>query len=90
MVKVINAGKVTKKNHPLPILIEMETATPSVFEVQTQCADDNLAPKASCTIAVKFTPTDPIKYTGTMTIIDNLEPSLMQTVKLTGEGKTPK
>ena len=85
MVKVTNARKA--KNHPPPILIEMETATPSVFEVQTQCADDNLGPKASCKIAVKFTPTDAIKYTGTMTIFDNLAPNLMQTVKLTGKGK---
>jgi hypothetical protein len=85
MVKVTNAGKA--KKHALPILIEMETATPSVFEVQTQCADDDLAPKTSCKIAVKFTPTDPIKYTGTLTIFDNLEPNLMQTVKLTGKGK---
>ncbi|HYL60664.1 MAG TPA: hypothetical protein VEU51_17495, partial [Candidatus Acidoferrales bacterium] len=90
MVKVANAGKVTKKKHPLPILIEMQTATPSVFQVQTQCTDDNLQPQASCQISVKFTPTDPIKYTGTMTIIDNLEPSQMQTVKLSGKGAAPK
>jgi sugar lactone lactonase YvrE len=90
MVKVTNAGKVTKKKHPLPILVEMETATPSVFKVQTQCTNDDLAPQASCQIAVKFTPTDPIKYTGTMTIIDNLGPSLMQAVKLSGKGQTPK
>ena len=46
--------------------------------------------RRAVSIAVKFTPTDAVTYTGTMTIIDNLAPSLMQTVKLTGKGKAAK
>ncbi|HUO03936.1 MAG TPA: protease pro-enzyme activation domain-containing protein [Candidatus Binataceae bacterium] len=95
-VKVTNAGKTTKKKTALPILIEMETATPSAFTVSTECVNDDLNPKAkgqrpgTCTIGVTFTPTEAIKYSGNLTIIDNLEPSFHQVVPLTGVGKTPK
>jgi len=95
-VKVTNAGKVSKKKHPLPILIEMETATPSAFTVSTECVNDDLNPKAkgqrpgTCTIGVTFTPSEAIKYSGDLTIIDNLEPSFQQVIPLTGMGKAPK
>ena len=36
-VKITNAGKVTKKKHPLPILIELETTTPSAYTVTMSC-----------------------------------------------------
>lgn len=102
MVTVSNADKTTKKSHPLPILIEMENAsgmpTPSPFSVTTQCSNDDLMPKGkgvpknetSCEVAVQFKPTQAVAYTGTLTIRDNLEPSEMQTVQMTGKGKATK
>jgi hypothetical protein len=102
MVKVTNAGKAGKKSHPLPILVEMEgTAgmpTPSPFSVKTQCSDDNLQPggkgvpksETFCEVAVQFEPTQAVSYSGTLTIFDNLGPSEMQTVQMTGKGKAVK
>ena len=102
MVTVTNAGKIKKKHQPLPILIEMESVdgmpTPSPFSVTTQCDDDNLMPSGKgipksetmCTIAVQFKPTEAVSYSGTLTISDNLEPSEMQTVQMTGKGKATK
>ena len=100
MVKVTNAGKIKKTNHPLPILIEMESAsgTPSPFSVSTQCSDVELQPGRKgvpktdtfCEVAVQFAPTQAVSYTGTLTISDNLEPSEMQTVQMKGKGKAAK
>jgi hypothetical protein len=102
MVTVTNAGKIKKKNQPLPILIEMENVdgmpTPSPFSVTTQCYDDNLMPSGKgvpktetlCKISVQFKPTEAVSYSGTLTIHDNLEPSEMQTVQMTGKGKAAK
>jgi hypothetical protein len=98
-VTVTNIGKTSKKKHPLPILIEMETTSgspkPSPFSVTMQCSDDYLMPKGkgvpksetTCKVAVQFTPTQAVSYSGTLTILDNLEPSEMQTVQITGKGK---
>jgi hypothetical protein len=94
-LKITNAGKITKKKHPLPILIESETATPSVYAVTMSCAEE-LNPRAkgqpagTCEVQVTFTPTEPQKYSGELTIIDNLEPSGDQPITLSGIGKTPK
>ena len=102
MVKVANAGKIKKKNQPLPILIEMEstngTPMPSPFSVTTQCSEDDLRPKGkgvpasktSCEVAVQFAPTQAVSYSGTLTIFDNLEPGGMQTVQMTGKGRAAK
>jgi len=95
-VKVKNKGKDTKKKTVSPILIEMETSDNSAFVVTQSCTDDELEPKMKgvkanvCDVEVTFTPTVAEKYTGTLTITDNLEPDLMQTVTLSGTGKTPK
>jgi hypothetical protein len=106
-IKIINAGKTTKKKMAEPIVIEMEqvstTANPSPFTV-TQCApDDQLDPKSkgqsagSCTAMVTFAPTAAGKFSGTLDIFDNVDPSLSkkypnfeQHVPITGEGKMPK
>ena len=97
MVTVTNIGKISKKNHPSPILIEMESTsgspTPSPFSVTTQCEDD-LTPRGkgvsksetTCQVAVHFEPTQAVSYSGTLTIVDNLEPSEMQSVRMTGKG----
>ncbi len=95
-VKVINAGKIKKKKVPLPILIEMESGVTSPFTLTQECVDDDLGPKGkgmppgSCEISVKFTPTAAMKYTGTLTIEDNLESKPDTEVKLEGAGKEPK
>jgi hypothetical protein len=102
VVTVTNAGKIKKNNQPPPILIEMEgvdgTPMPSPFSVTTQCDDDNLMPggkgvlklQTMCKIAIRFMPTQAVSYSGTLMILDNLEPSEMQTVQMTGKGKAAK
>ena len=95
-VTITNAGKVTKKKTPLPILIEMESGVASPFSITQDCDDEDLGPKAkhvapgSCEVSVMFAPTAAIEYNGTLVIQDNLEPNLENTVKLKGKGKTPK
>jgi hypothetical protein len=95
-VKVINAGTVKKKKVPLPILIEMENGVTSPFSVTQACDDDDLPPKSkgvkpgSCEVGVTFAPTAAMKYSGTLMIIDNLEPTFERSVKLEGIGKEPK
>jgi len=95
-VKITNAGKVKKKKHPLPILIEMETGVTNPFTVTQQCDDDDLGPKSkgvaagTCTVMVKFTPTAAQKYSGTLVIDTNLEQLPDRSIKLEGTGKTPK
>ena len=95
-VTITNAGKVTKKNTPLPILIVMESGVASPFSITQTCDDEELGPKAkhvapgSCEVSVMFAPTAAIEYNGTLVIQDNLEPNLENTVKLKGKGKTPR
>lgn len=101
IVTMTNAGKITKRNHPDPILIEIEEtsgAVPSPFSLTMLCVDDNLMPggkgvpksETMCTAKVQFQPTQAVSYSGALTIFDNLEPSGMQTIQLTGKGKAPK
>jgi hypothetical protein len=95
-VKITNAGKVKKKKMPLPILIEMEGGVASPFSITEACDDDDLGPKSkgvkagNCEVGVTFAPTEAIKYTGTLMIDDNLEPTFEKSVKLEGTGKEPK
>jgi Abnormal spindle-like microcephaly-assoc'd, ASPM-SPD-2-Hydin len=75
-----------KTKHPgLPVVIEMISDSPGVFMQTNDCAG-NLAAGASCTISVTFTPSAPMKQTGTLTITDNAN-SGTQTVRLSGTGK---
>ena len=99
-VTIKNAGKTSKKNHPMPIMIEMEAVnqTPSPFSVTMQCSDVELMPggkgvpksETMCVAKVQFMPTQAIAYSGTMTIADALAPNEMQTVQMTGKGKLAK
>jgi hypothetical protein len=95
-VKITNAGKVKKKKVPLPILIEMESGASNPFTVTQDCDDRDLGPKSkgeaagSCEVSVKFTPTDAMKYSGTLVIDTNLESMADRSVKLEGTGKAPK
>jgi Cep192 domain 4 len=91
-VKITNAGKITKKKTASPIIINYQTATPGAFQVTDDCSA-TLDPKAkhekpgTCTVTVTFTPSSAQKYSGTLTILDNLEPNLYQTVTMIGTGK---
>ena len=95
-VKITNLGKITKKKHPVPILIESESGVASPFSISQACADDDLGPRSkgvkpgTCEVSVTFTPTAAAKYEGTLVIKDNLEPGFGQSVGLKGAGKTPK
>jgi hypothetical protein len=89
-VKITNAGKVKKKMTPLPILIEMESGVTSPFSLAQTCTDDDLDAKSSCVVSVTFMPTAAMKYSGTLVIKDNLEPSFGADVKLDGSGKAAK
>ncbi|MGH7878039.1 MAG: hypothetical protein ACREQD_00930, partial [Candidatus Binataceae bacterium] len=95
-VKVTNKGRITKKKHPVPILIEMESTSSAVFTVTMSCTEDDLGPKSkgvkagTCNVQVTFTPTAAVKYTGNLDIFDNLEPGLENVVPVKGSGKAPK
>ncbi len=101
-LKITNAGKTTKKSKALPIVIEMESVTPSAFAITTSC-EEQLAPGAkgvrpgTCNVQVKFTPGAAMKFSGSLKIMDNVDPSLakkypplVQTVPMTGAGKAAK
>jgi hypothetical protein len=95
-VTIKNAGQITKKKSPSPILIQMESTDNAVFTIAMSCTDDQLNPKAkgqkagACTVKVNFTPTNAVKYSGNLDILDNLEPGLKNTVPIIGQGKIPK
>ncbi len=95
-VKITNLGKITKKKHPVPILIESESGAASPFSISQACDDDDLGPRSkgvkpgTCEVSVTFTPSAETKYEGTLMIKDNLEPGFGQSVALKGAGKTPK
>jgi hypothetical protein len=77
-VAVKNAGK--KKI--LPVAIEMESSSPSVFVLKSPC-EKMLVCKAS------FKPTDTTPHAGKLMIYDNVTGS-PQSVGLSGTGKMPK
>jgi hypothetical protein len=93
---ISNAGKVSKKKHPGPITIIGENSSNSAFTVEEACTCDQLMPKmkhvkpGSCKVELQFAPTEAMKYSGTLMIMDNLSPGGIQTVKLSGTGKAAK
>jgi hypothetical protein len=103
-VTITNLGRITKKKHPVAITIEMENSSqPAVFAVSQCPPNDPLQPgnkgqkPGSCVVTVTFKPAAATKYSGTLTVTDNVEPSakppqvgFMQTVQLKGAGKVPK
>jgi len=102
MMKITNAGKISRTSTPPSILVEMESTSgspiPSPFSVTTQCSNDELRPSGKgvptgetfCNVSVQFKPTQAVSYSGMLTIFDNLEPSEMQAVPLSGKGKAAK
>jgi hypothetical protein len=85
-VTIKNTGK---KKIGQPVSVAMESASPSVFAVKTQC-EETLEPGKSCKVAVTFKPVDDTtSETGTLTISDGASGS-PQSVHLSGKGKAPK
>ena len=83
MVKVSNP-RGSKKHPGSPVLIEM-ISDPGVFTETNDCPS-TLVARASCSIAVTFTPNAAIEQVGTLVITDNANRS-PQTVQLRGRGK---
>ncbi len=77
------------KNGGLAVTIEMESASPSVFAVKSQCKK-TLSPGKSCKVSVTFKPVDDTTAeTGKLMIFDNASGS-PQSVPLSGTGKAAK
>jgi parallel beta-helix repeat protein len=71
------------------VSVTMESATPPVFTVKSQC-DKTLAPGKKCKVAVIFTPLDDTTAeTGSLKIVDSATGS-PQSVGLSGMGAAPK
>jgi hypothetical protein len=66
----------------------METASPSMFAVKSQCKK-TLAPGKSCKASVTFKPSGVTPQTGNLMIFDNAGAS-PQLVGLSGTGTPPK
>ena len=84
-VTIKNAGS---KKTGLAVNIEMESASPLVFAVSSEC-EETLIPGKSCKASVTFKPTDTTPQTGTLMIYDNVT-GAPQTVGLSGTGKAAK
>jgi hypothetical protein len=65
--------------------IEIESTSPSVFAVKSQCAK-TLKPGRSCKASVTFKPVDTTQASGSLMIFDNASIA-PQTVGLSGTGK---
>jgi hypothetical protein len=77
------------KNTGVPVTIESESASPSVFAVKSQCKK-TLKPGTSCKVSVTFKPVDDTTAeTGRLMIIDGASGS-PQSVSLSGTGKPAK
>ena len=84
-VTIRNAGA---KQTGLPVSVEMQSASPSVFAMKSEC-EKTLAPGRSCKASVIFKPTDTMPQTGSLMVYDNVTGS-PQTVGLSGTGKAAK
>ncbi len=84
-VTIKNAGS---KKTGLAVNIEMESASPSIFAVTSECKE-TLLPGKSCKVSVTFKPTDTTPQTGGLTISDNVT-GAPQEVSLSGTGKAGK
>jgi hypothetical protein len=84
-VMIKNAGS---KKTGLAVNVEMETASPPVFAVKSECKK-TLAPGKSCKTSVTFKPTDTTEQSGALKIYDNVA-GAPQSVPLSGTGKAAK
>ena len=83
-VKITN----TSTQNNLAVNIEKEIASPSVFEVKSQCAK-TLMPGQSCKASVTFKPVNTEQTIGSLMIFDNAA-GAPHVVGLSGTGKAPR
>jgi len=87
--KDVTIKNIGNKKTGASVDVEMESASPPVFTVKSQC-DKTLAPGKHCKVSVIFTPVDDTTAeTGTLMIFDNATGS-QQSVSLSGIGKPAK
>jgi hypothetical protein len=84
-VTIKNAGS---KKTGLAVNIEMESASPPVFAVTSEC-EETLMPGKSCKASVTFKPADTTPQSGSLMIFDNVA-GAPQSVGLSGTGKPAK
>jgi hypothetical protein len=87
VVGATSAAKTTTLKNPNTVALHIDNVTPSGdFAIATDtCSGNNLAASASCTIAVKFSPTHNGTRSGSLTINDDALGS-PQSVALSGSG----
>jgi hypothetical protein len=84
-VTIMNANS---KQTRLAVDIEMESASPAVFAVKSECKK-TLKPGKSCKVSVTFKPTNTTAQIGSLKIYDNASGS-PQSVALSGTGMAAK
>jgi subtilase family serine protease len=87
-VKLSNTARATKTLSAQSITIENVSA-PAGFTVTNGCTSP-IAPEASCSIEVTFTPTSTTPVAAKLTIMDDIGGGSTATVNLAGAGKAPK
>ena len=87
IVGATSAAKTTTLKNPNTVALHIDTATPSGdFTITSDtCSGNNLAPAGSCTVGVKFSPTQTGIRSGSLTITDDALNS-PQSVALSGTG----
>jgi len=86
--KTITIKNRSSKQTRLVVNVEMESASPPVFAVKSEC-EKPLMPGKSCKASVTFEPADTAPQSGNLMISDNVTGS-PQTVKLSGTGQGAK
>jgi glucuronoarabinoxylan endo-1,4-beta-xylanase len=87
--KTVDIKNDGNKKGGVPVTIEMESASPSVFAVKSECKK-TLKPGKSCKVSVTFKPVDDTTAeTGSLMIFDNASGS-PQSVPLSGTGAAAK
>jgi hypothetical protein len=86
--RTVTIKNVSNKKTALAVSVAMQTASPSVFALKSEC-EKTLEPGQTCKASVTFKPTNTTKQSGELMIYDNLTSS-PQSVPLSGTGKAPK
>ncbi len=86
--KRVTIKNTSSKKTGAAVDIEMESASPSVFAVKSECKK-TLKPGKSCKASVTFKPTNTTPQTGSLMIYDNVSGS-PQSVALSGTGMAAK
>lgn len=86
--RTVTITNVSSKKTGFTVVVAMQTASPSVFVVKSEC-EKTLEPGKTCKASVTFKPTNTTAQSGRLMIYDNLTSS-PQSVELSGTGKAPK